>query len=97
MTTRSTKAPEAFISSKVALDPGEPDLIRAIQFTFGLDDNDVAAWGLMWLFRWAREDPRVLATIAARDAAVEEHGPSVPEMYEALAAPAPAEADADAA
>lgn len=85
MATRHTKAPEGFLSSRVALDAGEPDLIRAIQFVFGLDDNDVVAWGLMSLFRWARTDQRIKEVLAQRDASIDQHGP-VAGLFETMRA-----------
>lgn len=85
MTTRSTK-PETFLSTRVALDEGEPEILRAIQFVFGIDENDIVAWGLMWLFAWARNDARVVAVIQARDQQLEQHGSVDTHEYPALPA-----------
>lgn len=75
------------LTTKVKLDDTEVELLFATQFVYNLDENDVAAWALTWLFDWLRKDERVQRVIEARQKALDELGaePRADEAYGARA------------
>lgn len=72
-TTVTRKQPAAAtLTTKVELDDDEPELLRAIQFVYGVSNDEVAAMAWTEYFERARADSAVNQIIDARRSAVDE-------------------------